>query len=148
MEVKSSWDHIEEDDDEDETQTQTSAISSASGVLHSVTPQIAPRDRSRSPRPTLPPTAGPSGPRAETQKLVLRPGLAWWLKPLVRAIMKVRCRSAILEKVPRFPMLHFSVCSGMLTELFAAQASYLLHTCLRERNFFNVVGLLAGLCRL
>jgi hypothetical protein len=74
-------------------------------------------DRSRSPvgRVVSPITAPPSG-----KQFVLQPGLSWWAKPLARAIMRSRCGARARMHACR-PMAHVSACSGMMTEMLAAQ---------------------------
>jgi hypothetical protein len=53
---------------------------------------------------------------------LLRSGVAWWAKPLHKAILNSR-GAHILNHVPNKSMVHASGCSGMLTELLTVQVS-------------------------
>lgn len=53
---------------------------------------------------------------------VARPGTAWWLDPLVDAI-RAGSSGHLLGKEPVRPVAHASGCSGLFSELFAAQVS-------------------------
>ncbi len=52
-----------------------------------------------------------------------RPGLGWWAEPMLQGIRGSSSKDT-LNKRPKRAMVHMSGCSGMMTEMFAAEATY------------------------